>query len=306
MHRQPSDRYLEFTLTKDLGWCIFFCIYIYICMYIYVKHLIQKSFCLTLIFLVLFLCVMGSSTKKTNLAQCNKQCHTFLLNHCIVFSWLYLWNFWPPTSDNKKRAATYQYFVTTGKSTWLSSSKSTYRNDLWPFSSAMRCAEGRERVQLSSLEQAGNSSSMTTWPRGWNLPWRKRRGAVYRHLVSKMTWSEYRSFSEAPPPHHHHVMSLFTHNSHLDYRYFIIKVYSPTQIHLWKRKISVKCVWYDPSSSWYNTLMRTDWEEPRGGGGGDEDHGVICLIQFSKEKNGACNSHSPSSENSMNDKHEGV
>ena len=248
VHTYKRFRMMHFLLHLYIYVCVYICVCIYMCVYMYVKYLIQKSFCLTLIFLVLFLCVMGSSTEKQiwhNVTNNSTPFYSAIASSspgCIC-----------ETSGHRpliiKRAATNQYFVTTGKSTWLSSSKSTYRNDLWPFSSAMRCAEGRERVQLSSLEQAGNSSSMTTCPRGWNLPWRKRRGAVYWHFVSKMTRSEYRSFSEAPPPHHHHVKSLFTHNSHLDYRYFIIKVYSPTQIHLWKWKRSVQCVWYDPWSS---------------------------------------------------------
>lgn len=48
------------------------------------------------------------------------------------------------------------------KQCWLQSS---------PFSSVTWCREARERVQLSSLEQAGNSSSITTWSAGWNFPW---------------------------------------------------------------------------------------------------------------------------------------
>lgn len=43
-----------------------------------------------------------------------------------------------------------------------------------PFSSAMWCREAREREHLSSLVQAGNSSSMTTWSTGWNFPWAPR------------------------------------------------------------------------------------------------------------------------------------
>lgn len=40
-----------------------------------------------------------------------------------------------------------------------------------PFSSATWRRVARERVQLSSLVQAGKSSSITTWSTGWNFPW---------------------------------------------------------------------------------------------------------------------------------------
>lgn len=51
-----------------------------------------------------------------------------------------------------------------------------------PFSSVTWCREARERVQLSSLEQAGNSSSITTWFAGWNVPWASKKWKIKQKL----------------------------------------------------------------------------------------------------------------------------
>lgn len=52
-----------------------------------------------------------------------------------------------------------------------------------PFSSATWCREAREREHLSSLVQAGNSSSMTTWSTGWNFPWAPRYKAQWTNQI---------------------------------------------------------------------------------------------------------------------------
>lgn len=51
-----------------------------------------------------------------------------------------------------------------------------------PFSSVTWCREARERVQLSNLEQAGNSSSITTWSAGWNFPWASKKRKIKQKL----------------------------------------------------------------------------------------------------------------------------
>lgn len=91
---------------------------------------------------------------------------TFFFNQSNVFSLLYRWNFRLPTSGNMTPSINRKQ-----SAELFSLSDISFMNKPEPFSSAMWCMEASERVQLRSLEHAGNSSSITTWSTGWNFPW---------------------------------------------------------------------------------------------------------------------------------------